>query len=121
MSSLFGQARVALSAEYYLESLLGNLSRKTGWQRAEAAGDEGPWRQQALLRRTHWDADSLRDIVRDHVQETLGNEGAVLVIDETGFLKKGKASCGVGRQQARSRTVRLVCLQPMSLRRVMLL
>lgn len=54
--------------------------------------------QQALLGRTHWNADSLRDIVRDYIQETLGDEVAVLVIDETGFLKKGKASCCVGRQ-----------------------
>lgn len=98
MRPLFGQARVAVSAEHYLETLLGNLPRKTGWQRAEAAGDGGPWRQQALLGRTQWNADGLRDIVRDHVQETLGDEDAVLVIDETGFLKKGKASCGVGRQ-----------------------
>ena len=52
MRPLFGQARVAASAEHYLETLLGNLPRKTGWQRAEAAGDEGPWRQQALLGRT---------------------------------------------------------------------
>nr|WP_215764754.1 IS701 family transposase [Gluconobacter sp. P1D12_c] len=98
MRPLFGQARVAVSAEHYLETLLGNLPRKTGWQRAEAAGDEGPWRQQALLGRTQWDADGLRDIVRNHVQETLSDKGAVLVVDETGFLKKGKASCGVGRQ-----------------------
>lgn len=98
MRPLFGQARVAVSAEHYLETLLGNLPRKTGWQRAEAAGDEGPWRQQALLGRTQWDADGLRDIVRNHVQETLSDKDAVLVVDETGFLKKGKASCGVGRQ-----------------------
>lgn len=101
MRPLFGQTRVEVSAEHYLESLLDNLPRKTGWQRAEAAGDGGPWRQQALLGRTRWDAEGLRDIVRDHVQETLGAEEAVLVIDETGFLKKGKASCGVGRQSGK--------------------
>src|SRR4051812_50037565 len=66
--------------------------------RAEAAGDPGPWRQQAILGRSHWNADALRDVVRDHVIETLGAPGAVLVIDETGFLKQGHASCGVGRQ-----------------------
>jgi SRSO17 transposase len=66
--------------------------------RAEAAGDPGPWRQQAILGRGRWDADALRDIVRDYVVETLGTEDAVLVIDETGFLKQGKASCGVARQ-----------------------
>src|SRR4051812_6345213 len=72
--------------------------RKTGWMRAEAAGDPGPWRQQAILGRSHWNADTLRDVVRDHVIETLGAPEAVLVIDETGFLKQGRASCGVGRQ-----------------------
>jgi SRSO17 transposase len=66
--------------------------------RAEAAGDRGPWRQQAILGRGHWDADALRDIVRDYALETLADEDAVLVIDETGFLKQGKASCGVAGQ-----------------------
>jgi SRSO17 transposase len=66
--------------------------------RAEAAGDVGPWRQQAVLGRSHWDADALRDVVRDYALETLAEGDGVLVIDETGFLKQGKASCGVGRQ-----------------------
>jgi SRSO17 transposase len=66
--------------------------------RAEAAGDPGPWRQQAILGRGHWDADALRDIVREYALETLADNDAVLVIDETGFLKQGKASCGVARQ-----------------------
>jgi SRSO17 transposase len=66
--------------------------------RAEAAGDPGPWRQQAILGRGRWDADALRDLVRDYVLETLADPEAVLVLDETGFLKQGKASCGVGRQ-----------------------
>jgi SRSO17 transposase len=95
---LFTQERVAASAGRFLDVLLGNEPRKTGWMRAEAAGDPGPWRQQALLGRGAWDADALRDIVREHVVEHLGDDSAVLVIDETGFLKQGKASCGVGRQ-----------------------
>jgi SRSO17 transposase len=66
--------------------------------RAEAAGDPGPWRQQAILGRGRWEADALRDIVRDYALETLADPDAVLVVDETGFLKQGKASCGVGRQ-----------------------
>src|SRR5689334_16064349 len=66
--------------------------------RAEAAGDPGPWRQQALLDRTRWDADALRDLVREYALETLADPDAVLVIDETGFLKQGEASCGVARQ-----------------------
>ena len=78
---LFRQDRVAVSASQFLDALLGSEPRKTGWMRAEAAGDRGPWRQQALLGRGHWDADGLRDIVRDHVIEHLGDEAAVLVID----------------------------------------
>src|ERR687898_2294592 len=66
--------------------------------RAEAVGDGGPWRQQAVLGRSHWEADSLRDVVREYALETLAEADAVLVFDETGFLKQGKASCGVGRQ-----------------------
>jgi SRSO17 transposase len=95
---LFTQERVASSASAFLDGLLGDERRKTGWMRAEAAGDPGPWRQQAILGRGRWDADALRDIVRDYAVENLADDDAVLVIDETGFLKQGKASCGVGRQ-----------------------
>src|SRR4030088_1426697 len=95
---LFGQERVAKNAGLFLEGLLGDEQRKTGWMRAEAAGDPGPWRQQAILGRRDWDADALRDIVRDYVIEHLADDDAVLVVDETGFLKQGKASCGVARQ-----------------------
>ena len=98
MRALFTQERVAASAGQFLDGLLGDERRKTGWMRAEAAGDPGPWRQQALLGRGRWNADALRDIVRDYVIETLAAADAVLVIDETGFLKQGKASCGVARQ-----------------------
>src|SRR3954466_2280017 len=93
---LFLQERVATNAGLFLEGLLGAEQRKTGWMRAEAAGDPGPWRQQAILGRGRWNADALRDIVRDYVVEHLAD--AVLVVDETGFLKQGKASCGVARQ-----------------------
>src|ERR1700732_2672504 len=98
MRPLFRQERVATNAGLFLEGLLGDEQRKTGWMRAEAAGDPGPWRQQAILGRMDWDADALRDIVRDYVIEHLADDDAVLVIDETGFLKQGKASCGVARQ-----------------------
>src|SRR3954467_8465690 len=89
---------MAQSAGLFLDALLGPERRKTGWMRAEAAGDPGPWRQQALLGRALWDADALRAVVRDYVVETLCEPDAVLVLDETGFLKQGKASCGVARQ-----------------------
>jgi len=95
---LFSQERVAASAEKFLDGLLGNEPRKTGWMRAEAAGDSGPWRQQAILGRGRWDAAALRDLIREYALETLAEQTAVLVIDETGFLKQGKASCGVARQ-----------------------
>src|SRR5450830_1157481 len=98
LRALFRQERVAASAWKFLDGLLGNEPRKTGWMRAEAAGDPGPWRQQAILGRGWWDADALRDIVREYALETLADQDAVLVLDETGFLKQGKASCGVARQ-----------------------
>jgi SRSO17 transposase len=98
MRPLFTQERVAASAGLFLDGLLGEERRKTGWMRAEAAGDPGPWRQQAILGRGRWEADTLRDMVRAYVVEHLADEDAVLVVDETGFLKQGKASCGVARQ-----------------------
>ncbi|MGH7189014.1 MAG: IS701 family transposase [Acetobacteraceae bacterium] len=98
MRPLFAQERSAVNAGLFLDGLLSEERRKTGWMRAEAAGDPGPWRQQALLGRDRWDADELRDLVRDYVVEHLADAAAVLVVDETGFLKQGKASCGVARQ-----------------------
>jgi len=89
---LFQQERTAASAGLFLDALLGPERRKTGWTRAEAAGDPGPWRQQARLDRTRWDANALRDVVRDYALETLADPDAVLVVDETGFLKQGRAS-----------------------------
>ena len=99
---LFAHPSVAASAAAFVDGLLGPERRKTGWMRAEAAGDPGPWRQQAVLGRSHWDADALRDLVRDYALETLAVPDAVLVIDETGFLKQGTASCGVKRQDTGS-------------------
>ena len=95
---LFTQERTAASAGAFLDGLLGPERRKTGWMRAAAAGDPGPWRQPAVLGRGRWEADTLRDVVRDYALETLADPDAVLVLDETGFLKQGKASCGVHRQ-----------------------
>jgi SRSO17 transposase len=95
---LFSQERVAVSAGLFLDGLFGPERRKTGWMRAEAAGDPGPWRQQAILGRGRWEADALRDVVREYVVESLADRDAVLVLDETGFLKQGKSSCGVARQ-----------------------
>src|SRR4029077_13578718 len=95
---LFTQRRVAAWAGEFLDGGLRTEPRKTGGMRAEAAGDPGPWRQQAILGRGRWDADALGDVVREYALETLSDGEAVLVVDETGFLKQGKASCGVARQ-----------------------
>src|SRR4249920_3862403 len=89
---LFSQERVAVSAGKFLDGLLGNEPRKMGWMRAEAAGDSGPWRQQAILGRGRWDADALRDIVREYVLETLADETAVLV---TGRFSKSPRTGGL--------------------------
>ena len=81
MRPLFAHPSVAASAALFVDGLLGPERRKTGWMRAEAAGDPGPWRQQAVLGRSHWEADALRDMVREYVVETLTAPDAVLVID----------------------------------------
>ena len=73
---LFSQERVAVSAGKFLDGLLGNEPRKTGWMRAEAAGDSGPWRQQAILGRGRWDAAALRDLIREYALETLAEQTA---------------------------------------------
>jgi SRSO17 transposase len=98
LQPLFAHPSVGASTAAFLDGLLGPERRKTGWMRAEAAGDSGPWCQQAVLGRSHWDADALRDLVRDYALEMLAAPEAVLVIDETGFLKQGQHSCGVGWQ-----------------------
>ena len=82
----------------YLRGLLLPLERKNGWQLAEAAGDATPDGVQDFLSRMHWDADAVRDDLRAYVIEHLGEPDAVLVLDETGFLKKGDKSAGVQRQ-----------------------
>ena len=74
------------------------MERKNGWHLAEAAGDPTPDGMQEFLARVHWDADALRDDLRAYVVEHLGDDDAVLVLDETGFLKKGTKSAGVHRQ-----------------------
>ena len=85
-------------ARAYLQGLLAPLERKNGWHLAEAAGDASPDGMQEFLARVHWDADALRDDLRAYVIEHLGDDDAVLVLDETGFLKTGTKSAGVHRQ-----------------------
>jgi len=82
----------------YLRGLLGNVGRKNGWQLAEHAGEATPDGMQRLLATADWDPDLVRDDLRAYVVEHLGDPAAVLVVDETGFLKKGTTSVGVQRQ-----------------------
>ena len=82
----------------YLKGLISPLERKNGWQLAERAGDSTPDGVQRLLSTYRWDADLVRDDLRNYVIEHLGDEDGVLVVDETGFLKKGTKSVGVQRQ-----------------------
>jgi SRSO17 transposase len=82
----------------YLRGLLGAVGRKNGWQLAEHAGEATPDGMQRLLSTADWDPDLVRDDLRAYVVEHLGDVGAVLVVDETGFLKKGTTSVGVQRQ-----------------------
>jgi SRSO17 transposase len=82
----------------YLRGLLAPLERKNGWRLAEAAGDATPDGVQDFLSRMRWDADAVRDDLRAYVVEHLGDPDAVLVLDETGFLKKGGKPAGVQRQ-----------------------
>ncbi len=82
----------------YLRALISPIERKNGWQIAEHLGATTPDGVQRLLATAHWDADKVRDDLRSYVVDHLGNLEAVLVIDETGFLKKGTKSVGVKRQ-----------------------
>jgi SRSO17 transposase len=82
----------------YVRGLLGPVERKNGWQLAEHVGHRHPRTIQRVLDRSAWDADAVRDDLLDQVIAELGDEDGVLVVDETGFLKKGTKSCGVARQ-----------------------
>jgi SRSO17 transposase len=94
----FARAEPRGRALAYLRGLLGNVGRKNGWQLAEHAGERTPDGMQRLLATADWDPDLVRDDLRGYVVEHLGDVGAVLVVDETGFLKKGTTSVGVQRQ-----------------------
>jgi SRSO17 transposase len=82
----------------YLRGLLSPVERKNGWQLAEVNGDDTPYGVQHLLGRAVWDAEAVRDDLRGYVMEHLGTPQGVMVIDETGFLKKGRHAAGVARQ-----------------------
>ncbi|WP_432489554.1 IS701 family transposase [Kineococcus sp. SYSU DK018] len=94
----FGRAEPRARVRAYVTGLAAGLERKNGWTLAEQAGEVSPDGMQRLLRRADWDVDGVRDDVRDYVVEHLGSPDGVLIVDETGFLKKGARSAGVQRQ-----------------------
>ena len=94
----FPRVEPRLQARAYVRGLLAPLAVKNGWTLAEAAGNKTPDKMQRLLNRASWDADGVRDDVRGYVIRHLGDAGGVLVVDETGFVKKGTRSAGVQRQ-----------------------
>lgn len=94
----FARPEVRTRAGKFVAGLLEPLQRRNGWQLAEAVDERSPDGVQRLLRTARWDADAVRDDLRAYVVEHLGDPAAALVIDETGFLKKGTKSVGVARQ-----------------------
>ena len=94
----FARPEVRARAGRFLAGLLEPVERRNGWQLAEQLGERSPDGVQRLLRTARWDAEAVRDDLRSYVVEQLGDEQAVLVLDETGFLKKGAKSVGVARQ-----------------------
>jgi SRSO17 transposase len=94
----FPRAEPRQRARAYLQGLLSPVERKNGWQLAEQAGDRRPYGVQHLLGRATWDADAVRADLQAYVVEHLGDPDGVLIVDETGFLKKGDQSVGVQRQ-----------------------
>src|SRR3954466_7847653 len=97
IAGAFARAEPRARVLAYLRGLLGQLERKNGWTLAEAAGEVSPDGMQRLLRTADWDAEVVRDELRSYVVERLG-PGGVLIVDETGFIKKGARSAGVARQ-----------------------
>src|SRR4051812_12019456 len=94
----FARSEPRRRAAGYIRGLLSDAERKNGWHLAEHLGDPTPDGVQHLLARADWDADAVRDDLMGYVAEHLGAAGGVLVVDETGFLKKGAKSCGVAHQ-----------------------
>jgi SRSO17 transposase len=94
----FRRAEVRSRVRRFLRGLLAPVERKNGWQLAEVLGERGPHGVQRLLAEADWDQEAVRDDLRRYVLEYLGEEAGILVVDETGFLKKGKKSAGVAPQ-----------------------
>src|ERR687897_1980902 len=98
LSYHFARSEVRQRAQDYLHGLLSGAERKNSWQLAEVAGNATPYGIQHLLGRANWDADAVRDDLREYVIEHLADSESCLIVDETGFIKKGEKSVGVKRQ-----------------------
>jgi SRSO17 transposase len=98
IGAYFRRAEVRKRARRYLQGLLASVERKNGWQMAEELGEANAHGVQRLLEEADWDEQAVRDELRAYVSEHLGQASGILVVDETGFLKKGKKSAGVARQ-----------------------
>jgi SRSO17 transposase len=94
----FRRAEARTRVGRYLQGLLERVERRNGWQMAEELGEANAHGVQRLLEEADWDEEAVRDDLRGYVIEHLGEPGGILVVDETGFLKKGKKSAGVARQ-----------------------
>ncbi|MFH9044554.1 IS701 family transposase [Streptomyces sp. NPDC017966] len=94
----FGRADLRRRMRDYVRALLGPVGRKNGWQLAEYAGHHTPDGLQRLLNGATWEADDVRDDLQTYVADKLGEDGGVLILDDTGFIKKGTTSAGVQRQ-----------------------
>jgi SRSO17 transposase len=98
LSDHFARSEVRQRAQDYLRGLLSEAERKNSWQLAEVAGNATPYGIQHLLGRASWDAHAVRDDLREYVIEHLADSESTLIVDETGFIKKGEGSVGVKRQ-----------------------
>ncbi len=98
IGSHFGRAEVRKRVGRYLQGVLAEVPRKNGWQMAEELGEANAHGVQRLLEEASWDEEAVRDELRTYVIEQLGEPAGILVVDETGFVKKGKKSAGVARQ-----------------------
>lgn len=97
-ADIFGRKEPRIQATKYLRGLMSSVPRKNSWQVAEAVGDSIPDATQRLLYRSHWSADAARDRLLQYTSEVFGDEDGIGVVDETGFIKKGRHSAGVKRQ-----------------------
>jgi SRSO17 transposase len=98
LAPYFARSESRQRASAYLQGLLSAAERKNSWQLAEVCGEATPYGFQYLLNRADWDADAVRDELRTYVIQHLADRNGVLVLDETGFVKKGRHSAGVARQ-----------------------